>query len=266
MSSHQECMDTVSDFVRLGTMLLNCKILTGRTCFEVEPDALRVLSKIHQKPVFPLGLLPPSMPNNELDKNDQTWEALKKWLDSKQEKSVFYVALGSEVNLSLEFMHELAFGIEKSGLPFLWVVRNRPLVEGESVQDIIPTGFEERVSNRGLVLRDWAPQLRVLAHSSAGGFLTHCGWRLVARLMLGKKLGLGIERNDIDGSFTSESVASSIRKVMVDPEGEQIRANAYAMKEIFGNADLSNKYLEELSRSIEEIMRFDQAEVCNIVL
>ncbi|XVF88804.1 hypothetical protein PTKIN_Ptkin19aG0080900 [Pterospermum kingtungense] len=275
ISSHQECMVTVSDFERIGTMLLNCKILTARTCFEVEPHALRVLSKINQKPVVPLGLLPPSMPSDELDKSDKNWAALKKWLDSKQENSVFYVALGSEVNLSLEFMHELAFGIEKSELPFVWVVRNRPSVEGELVQDIIPTGFEERVSDRGLVIRGWAPQLRVLAHSSVGGFLTHCGWSsvieslglgvplilfpvgssdlgLVARLMHGKKLGLEIERDDVDGSFTSESAAASIRKVMVDPKGEQIRANAYAMKEIFGNAELSNKYLEEFSRSIEE--------------
>ncbi|XVF88798.1 hypothetical protein PTKIN_Ptkin19aG0080300 [Pterospermum kingtungense] len=275
ISRHQECMDTVSDFERLGTLLLNCKILTVRTCFEVEPDALRVISKIHQKPVFPLGLLPPSMPSNELDKNDQTWEALKKWLDSKEEKSVFYVALGSEVNLSLKFMHELAFGIEKSGLPFLWAIRNRPVVEEESVQDIIPTGFEERVSDRGLVLRGWAPQLRVLAHSSVGGYLSHGGWSstieslglgvplilfpvecndlgLLTRMLHGRKLGLEIERNEVDGSFTSDSVAASIRHVMVDSEGEQLRINAYAMKGIFGNVDLSNKYLDEFSRFIEE--------------
>ncbi|XWS17436.1 hypothetical protein CRYUN_Cryun33cG0067500 [Craigia yunnanensis] len=115
MVSHQECMDTVSDFERSGTLILSCKIITLRTCFEVEPDALRVLIKIHQKPIVPLGLLPSSVPSNELDKDDQNWEALKKWLDSKQENSVFYAALGSEVSLSEEFMHELAFGIEKSG-------------------------------------------------------------------------------------------------------------------------------------------------------
>ena len=165
------------------------------------------------------------------------------------------------MSLSQEFMHELGFGIEKSGLPFIWVVRNRPLVEGQLVEDIIPSGFEERVSDRGLVLRGWAPQLRVLANSSIGGFLTHCGWSsviealgfgqplilfpvasadlgLIARLMHGKKVGLEIERNDLDGSFTSDSVAMSIKRVMVDPEGEHLRANAYAMKEIFGNIEL----------------------------
>ncbi|XWS72206.1 hypothetical protein CRYUN_Cryun02cG0020400 [Craigia yunnanensis] len=274
MVSHQECMDSVSDFERTGTVLLSCKILALRSCFELESDAFRVLSKIHQKPIVPLGLLPPSPPSNE-DKGDENWEALKKWLDSKQEKSVFYVALGSEVSLSQEFMYELAFGIEKSGLPFIWVVRNRPLVEGQLVQDIMPPGFEERVSDRGLIIRGWAPQLRVLANSSIGGFLTHCGWSsviealgfgqplilfpgassdlgLVARLMHGKKVGLEIERNDLDGSFTSDLVAMSIKRVMVDPEGEHLRANAYAMKEIFGNVELSNRYLDEFTRAIEE--------------
>ncbi|XWS70035.1 hypothetical protein CRYUN_Cryun03dG0014600 [Craigia yunnanensis] len=274
MVSHQQCMDSVSDFERFRTTLLSCKILALRSCFEIEPDALRVLSKIHQKPIVPLGLLPPSLPSNE-DKGDGNWEAINKWLDSKQEKSVFYVALGSEVSLSPEFMHELASGIEKSGLPFIWVVRNRPLVEGQLVEDIIPPGFEERVSDRGLILPGWAPQLRVLAHSSVGGFLTHCGWSsviealgfgvplilfpvasadlgLVSRLMHDKKVGLEIERNDLDGSFTSDLVAESIKRVMVDPQGSQLRANAYAMKEIFGNVELSNKYLDEFTRSIEE--------------
>ncbi|XVE97953.1 hypothetical protein REPUB_Repub03eG0063300 [Reevesia pubescens] len=284
MVSHQECMDTVSDFERFATLIVSCKIFTLRSCFEFEADALRVLSKIHKMSIVPLGLLPPSMPSNEEKGDNQNWEALKEWLDSKQEKSVFYVALGSEVSLSQEFMHELAFGIEKSGLPFIWVVRNPPLVEGQLVEDMIPPGFEERISNRGLVLRGWAPQLRVLAHSSVGGFLTHCGWSsvieslglgvplilfpgassdlgIVARLMHGKKVGLEIERNDLDGSFTSDLVAESIKRVMVDPEGEQLRANAYAMKEIFGNVELSNKYLDEFTRSIEEFPPSNDDEV-----
>ncbi|KAG4144371.1 hypothetical protein ERO13_D05G032850v2 [Gossypium hirsutum] len=227
------------------------------TCYEFEPEALRVLSKIHQKPIVPLGLLPPSLSNIE-DKGDENWETLKKWLDSKQEKSVFYVALGSEVSLSQESMHELAFGIEKSGLPFIWVVRKPPLDEEPFAEDMIPTEFEERVSKQGMVLRGWAPQLRILGYSSVGGFLTHCGWSsvieslglgkplilfpggnadfgLTARLMHWKKVGFEIERNDVDGSFKSDLVAACTKRVMVDPEGEQLRANALAIKEIFGN-------------------------------
>ncbi|MBA0744826.1 hypothetical protein Gogos_007432 [Gossypium gossypioides] len=155
-------------------------------------------------------------------------------------------------------MHELAFGVEKSGLPFIWVMRKPPLDEEPFAEDMIPTEFEERVSKQGMVLRGWAPQVRILAHSSVGGFLTHCGWNsvieslglgkplilfhggnadfgLIARLMHWKKVGFEIERNDADGSFKRDLVAACIKRVMVDPEGEQLRANALAIKEIFGN-------------------------------
>ncbi|XP_039165821.1 UDP-glycosyltransferase 91C1-like [Eucalyptus grandis] len=82
------------------------------------------------------------------------------------EKSVLYAAPGTEVISSHELTNELAAGIEKSGLPFVWVVRNR----------LVPAGFEERVSGRGFIWVGWAPQTRILAHEAIVGFLTHCGW------------------------------------------------------------------------------------------
>ncbi|GLT48872.1 hypothetical protein SLA2020_224630 [Shorea laevis] len=165
-------------------------------------------------------------------------------------------------------------GTEKSRLPFVWIIRNRPLVEGQMAQDILPPGFEERVSNRGFVLRGWAPQMRILAHPSIGGFLTHCGWSstiealglglplilfsgasldlgLVTRLLHGKRVRMEIERNEVDGSFTSEAVAKVIRVVMVEADGEPIRAIASAMREIYGNVELGRKYLTEFTRFLE---------------
>ena len=76
------------------------------------------------------------------------------------------------MSLSQEFMHELAFRVKKLGSPFIWVVRNRPLAEEKLVEDIIPSGFEERVFDRGFILRgghlnsrSWlTPPLVVFAH------------------------------------------------------------------------------------------------------
>ncbi|KAK2650803.1 hypothetical protein Ddye_018292 [Dipteronia dyeriana] len=271
--SHQDCMDSaVSDFQRLGITIRDCRAFAVRSCPEFEPEAFSLLGRLLQKPVLSVGLLPPTLQDTASD--DEKWQVFKDWLDSKREKSVIYVALGTEVTLSQELMHELAFGLEKSGLPFIWVVKNRPLVEGEMGPLLFPTGFQDRVSGRGLVWKEWAPQLRILVHPSVGGFLTHSGWSsviealglgrvlillsgassdtgLVARLIHSKRVGLEIERNEQDGSFTSESVAESIRRVMVSQEGEALRANAWDMKEIFGNIHLHNKYLNEFTHFIE---------------
>ncbi|MQK21723.1 hypothetical protein EI013_25480, partial [Escherichia coli] len=70
---------------------------------------------------------------------------------------------------------------------FLWVVRTPSSVAsaaylGDGIEDplqFLPHGFLERTKERGLVVASWAPQVQVLAHSSTGGFLCHCGWNSV---------------------------------------------------------------------------------------
>ncbi|KAF3439633.1 hypothetical protein FNV43_RR17911 [Rhamnella rubrinervis] len=276
MLTHWECMDSdVSDFQRLAEVVEGSRFVTMRTSPQFETNSVNLLQKLYGKPVVPLGFLPPSMEDINCDvQRDEKWEPLKEWLDNKNANSVFYVALGTEVSLSPAFMHELAYGIEKSRLPFIWVINNRPLVEGVVGPDIIPPGFEIRVSGRGLIWRGFAPQLRILAHPSVGGFLTHCGWSsvvealglgrplilfsgasadmgLIARLMQERGLGFEIPRDDKTGSFTSDSVAELIRRVMVDEEGESVRANALAMREIFGSVELNNTCLGEFTRCLE---------------
>ncbi|CAL1377146.1 unnamed protein product [Linum trigynum] len=93
---------------------------------------------------------------------------LKQWLDSQQPKSVVYVSFGSVASLSDKQTEEVAAALEKLDRPFLWVVR-------KSEQDKIPPGFVEDTSDRGLVVT-WCCQLEVLAHTSTGCFVTHCGW------------------------------------------------------------------------------------------
>ncbi|TVU09230.1 hypothetical protein EJB05_42681, partial [Eragrostis curvula] len=97
---------------------------------------------------------------------DQLLPPCVRWLDSKPSCSVVYVCFGTYAAVSEDQLWELALGLEASGKPFLWVVR------GWSTP---PAGWEERVEDRGMLVRGWAPQTTILAHRAVGAFLTHCG-------------------------------------------------------------------------------------------
>ncbi|MCL7021502.1 hypothetical protein MKW94_000485 [Papaver nudicaule] len=98
------------------------------------------------------------------------------WLDSKEPNSVLYVSFGSISRFSNNQLLELAMGLESSGCSFIWVIRQR---KNEDGQIFFPQGFEDRIEGKGLIVRDWAPQVLILDHFAVGGFLTHCGWNSV---------------------------------------------------------------------------------------
>ncbi|KAI5067168.1 hypothetical protein GOP47_0017696 [Adiantum capillus-veneris] len=100
------------------------------------------------------------------------------WLDEQQESSVLYISFGSVASIEEDAVKELAYGLEASGLNFLWVIRPDALPDKKSVEDLFPEGFIERTCDRGRVI-SWAPQLAVLGHRVVGAFLTHCGWNSV---------------------------------------------------------------------------------------
>ncbi|CAK9147561.1 unnamed protein product [Ilex paraguariensis] len=124
-----------------------------------------------------------------------------------------------------------------SGLHFFWSRRKlHRLTRSDSAK--LPRGFEERTKGRVVVCR--VPQLKILAHDSVSGFLTHYGWgSVIEGLQLGRSLitlpftaeqglnarvlgkenvGIEIPRDDSDGSFTRHSVADPVRLIMVEEE------------------------------------------------
>ncbi|KAK7396225.1 hypothetical protein VNO78_17079 [Psophocarpus tetragonolobus] len=139
-------------------------------------------SMIRGKSHWALGPFNPLSVEKELpcNENKRQKHLSVEWLDKQEEGSVLYVSFGTTTCLSEEQIKEVAEGLEKSKQKFIWVVREADkgdvFKEDGARMAELPKGFEERVDGRGLVVRDWAPQLDILGHPSTGGFMSHCGW------------------------------------------------------------------------------------------
>jgi hypothetical protein len=115
-----------------------------------------------------------------------------RWLDRwDEEGSVLYVCFGSQKLLKKEQMEALAFGLERSGTRFVWVVKVPSMEEQIEGYGSVPDGFEDRVSGRGFVVKSWAPQEAILGHRVVGGFLSHCGWNSVLEAVVAGVVILG---------------------------------------------------------------------------
>ncbi|GFP88862.1 UDP-glycosyltransferase 87a1 [Phtheirospermum japonicum] len=101
--------------------------------------------------------------SNTDDGNATDDEYYLNWLDQQPLDSVLYISLGSFLYVSGAQMDEIANGLQRSGVRFLWVALRET------------ARLQEMCGKKGLVV-DWCDQLRVLCHPSVGGFWSHCGW------------------------------------------------------------------------------------------
>jgi hypothetical protein len=218
-------------------------------------DAVKALS-LNGCPALAIGPLFLSNFCEGRDSGSSLWEeegeSCLKWLDTQLPGSVIYISFGSVVVKSQTQLEQLALGLEASGQPFLWVLR-LDIVGGQSV--VLPEGFEERTKDRALFVK-WAPQLKVLAHSSVAVFLTHGGWNSILESMsMGVpvvgfphfadqflncrfakevwKIGLAFEDVEVDEHklVRKEEVEDVVRRMMATPEGKQLRDNVLKLKD-----------------------------------
>nr|WIF29794.1 UGT7 [Chrysanthemum indicum] len=207
-------------------------------------------------PVYPIGPLIASGNNVDLNEN----ECLK-WLNSQPSKSVVFLCFGSMGVFKKEQLKEIAIGLEKSGQRFLWVVREPPSDyvnksphsggKDFSLDAVLPEGFMARTSDKGLVVKNWAPQPAILNHDSVGGFVSHCGWNssleavvagvpmvawpLYAEQKMNRvflveeiKVALRLEMST-DGSVTAEALEKTVTKLMEGEEGKVLRERVIEM-------------------------------------
>ncbi|MCD9560169.1 hypothetical protein HAX54_018654 [Datura stramonium] len=161
---------------------------------EIEPMGVKAIKNLTKLPVWCIG---PLLPQCMLKKGEKdeifeprigkdhglSPEKCIEWLSKHSQSSVLYISFGSQNTISTSQMMALALGLEDSERPFIWVIRP-PIgfdIKGEFRSEWLPKGFQERMetSNKGLIVKSWAPQLQILSHPSTGAFLTHCGWNSV---------------------------------------------------------------------------------------
>ncbi|KAI3732989.1 hypothetical protein L1987_64203 [Smallanthus sonchifolius] len=178
------------------------------------------------------------------------------WLDLQPANSVIYVSFGTTTTFSNEQIKELAIGLERSQQRFIWVARaadTGDVFGGDAKIVDLPVGYEERVAGRGLVVRGWAPQVEILAHSATGGFMSHCGWNSTTEsISMGVPIATWPMHSDqprnaffitnvlriglvvIDWEHRDELVSSAvvedvIRRLINSREGEEIQKRAAAL-------------------------------------
>ncbi|KAL3628503.1 hypothetical protein CASFOL_027549 [Castilleja foliolosa] len=150
-------------------------IIICNTVQELEFDTL---SALHEKqPIYAIGPIVSGFTDKTVSTSLWSESDCTPWLDKKPNKSVLYVSFGSHAHItSKEDIWEIAHGLMRSGVCFVWVIRPDIVSSGET--NFLPDGFENRVKGRGLIVQ-WCSQIKVISHRAIGGFMSHCGWNSV---------------------------------------------------------------------------------------
>ncbi|XP_011621644.2 LOW QUALITY PROTEIN: UDP-glycosyltransferase 72B1 [Amborella trichopoda] len=274
-------------FLRHARKYIEAKSILINTFQALEPHPIKTLrDKRHggRSPpkIVPVGPL-------TLDLPDNPGEECLKWLDEQPLNSVLFVCFGSGGTFTHEQMNEMAMGLEASEQRFLWVIRKphqtsssasffSSTSNGEDPLAFLPLGFVSRIQGRGLVIPDWAPQGRILAHSSIGGFMSHCGWNSTLEsvkngvpmiawplyaeqrmnaLMLANEIKVALRpKMEDDGIVYKHEIERAVRCLMEEEEGKLLREKMGELKTATDSALAKGGTSYESVNDVAEEWRF----------
>ncbi|XP_047337440.1 scopoletin glucosyltransferase-like [Impatiens glandulifera] len=279
-----------SDFAKLLREIKQSEIdsfgVLVNSFYELEPDYADHYRNVIGKRAWQIG--PVCLYNRERsDKANRGKESsideheCLKWLDSKKPNSVIYVSFGSLAEFTHSQLHEIAMGLESSGHHFIWVVRK----SNSNGKELLPEGFDDRIKNRGLIIRGWAPQVLILEHEAVGGFITHCGWnstlegicaglpmvtwpvmaeQFLNEILVTEILKTGVRSGARKCGITTageevkrEAVAMAVGKVMEGREAEEMRERARKLKEMAMNAiEEGGSSYNDFNSLLEELINY----------
>ncbi|KAJ8562896.1 hypothetical protein K7X08_031348 [Anisodus acutangulus] len=243
-TSHSPYID-----IRSGDIHNTSKVIEGKFL-----DLLAHAEINQNKKNWAIGPILPTKLNHISNRNNICLE----WLNKQPPSSVLYISFGTTTSFSDREIKELAMGLEQSKQKFIWVLRDADrgdIFTGKSRKVELPEEFEERVKGVGLVVRDWAPQPEILAHSSTGGFMSHCGWNsCIEAITMGVPIAAWPMHSDQPyNSFlvteifqtglivrewekreelvSASTIENAVRKLMASEEGISIRKRAEELGE-----------------------------------
>ncbi|KAL1202151.1 Flavonol 7-O-rhamnosyltransferase [Cardamine amara subsp. amara] len=255
-------------FDELETATTESYGLVVNTFYELEPhfvESVKTRFMTHHR-VWTVGpLLAVKAGVDRGGKSSIPPEKVSGWLDScPEDNSVVYIGFGSQIRLTAEQTAALAAALEKSGVRFIWAVREaaKKINDGgdnSGEEDVIPAGFEERVKEKGIVIRGWAPQTMILEHRAVGSYLTHLGWGSVLEGMVGGVLLLAWPMQ-ADHFYNKTLLVDNLRaavrvgenKDSVPDSDELARVLAESMKEDLPERVTLMKLRERGMEAIEE--------------
>ncbi|XP_021726761.1 UDP-glycosyltransferase 88B1-like [Chenopodium quinoa] len=255
------------EFVKLAETLPKADGIIINTFESLEVNAVKALKQgtcllgTSVPPVYCIGPLIANRGDGAKNNGEPRHECLK-WLDSQPSQSVVYLSFGSRGVFSKEQLWEMAFGLERSGVRFLWVVRApRREEKGDAffkppepdLDSFLPEGFMERTKEKGYVVKSWAPQIDVLGHESIAGFVSHCGWNstleaidagvpIVAwplyaeqrfnRIVLVDEIGIALPMNESKDLFVSSSeIEKRVKQIVNSEERDVIKKRVLDLKD-----------------------------------
>jgi len=241
----QLALECISKVTKANYLLLT-------TVQELEAETIDTLKSILPFPIYPIG---PAVPYLELREkksvNTNHSHNYIKWLDSQPSKSVLYISFGSFNSASRAQTDEIIKALNNSEIRYLYVACEET------------SRLKDKCGDKGMVI-PWCDQLKVLSHSSIGGFWSHCGWNSTLEAVFSGvpiltfplaydqfpnstqivgewKNGWNIEKSsklESDVFFAKEDMEELVKRFMdlESQEGKKIRDRARELRVMCGKA------------------------------
>ncbi|KAJ9559773.1 hypothetical protein OSB04_004933 [Centaurea solstitialis] len=209
-------------FVKSHGMVVN-------SFYELEPEFIDYWNQ-HFEPkawcVGPFCVAKPAVPKQMVEK--PTWI---EWLDKKviEKKSVVYVSFGTQAEVSVEQLLEVADGLEKSNVGFMWTLKPKQfeLIGG--------AGFEERVKGRGKVVTEWVDQVESICAGVPVLAMPFMAEQHLNARMVVEEIGIGLRlwaREKVArGLVGAEEVAEKVVELMEGCGGRRVKERVMEVKE-----------------------------------